>query len=138
VDEREANVSGRGEKPPTTFEEIKEAAERETATLVDEMRGVARGCGYALAEHGSKRRDLDLVAAPWTEHASSPDALVDALEERLGMVATRRGVEKPHGRLGYILAGRRWREGGDHQPIDLSVMPCKEVPRFWSYKRAKK
>ncbi len=29
---------------------------------------------------------------------------------------------KPHGRLGYILVGRKWREGDDHQPIDLSVM----------------
>ena len=92
------------------------------APLVAEMRAVARAHGYALAVHGSQVRDLDLVAVPWVEGCSDPDALVDAIEERCGVVATQRRAEKPHGRLGYVLHGRKWRGGDDHQPIDLSVV----------------
>lgn len=90
---------------------------------MDEVRRVARHHGYAIALHGSRVRDLDLIAAPWMQECSSADELVSALEEELNLVATRRRVEKPHGRLGYILYGRKWRDDSERQPIDLSVMP---------------
>lgn len=100
---------------------ISERLDKLEALLAD-FRAVARTHGYALALHGSQKRDLDLVAVPWVEEVSSPDVLVNALEADLGLVAIRRGGEKPHGRVGYILCGRRWRQGEDHQPIDLSVV----------------
>lgn len=99
---------------------------QEVVELLTEIRMVAKTHGYALAVHGSRKRDLDLIATPWTEQACSPDGLISALEDELDLVATRRRVEKPHGRLGYILYGRRWRNDNGHQPIDLSVMPCKK------------
>lgn len=90
--------------------------------LLREMRVVAKAQGYAVAVHGSQKRDLDLVAVPWVEEASSPAALVDALEANLDLKMIRGPVEKPYGRVGHILCGRKWREGEDHQPIDLSVV----------------
>lgn len=30
---------------------------------------VARGCGYAIGLHGSMKRDVDLIAVPWTDEA---------------------------------------------------------------------
>lgn len=98
-------------------------AEEMLTTFIEEMRSVARSHGYALAVHGSLARDLDLIAVPWQKECSGADALITAFEVELGLVATRRGVPKPHSRLGYILHGRRWRGGDEHQPIDVSVMP---------------
>jgi hypothetical protein len=90
--------------------------------LLREMRAVVRERGYTLAVHGSEMRDLDLIAAPWTYGCSTADELVRALEDELVLVATRRRVPKPHGRLGYVLHGRKWRDDNGHQPIDLSVL----------------
>lgn len=78
--------------------------------------------GYALTEHGSKRRDIDLVACPWTTAAVSPQELLAALSacilHRNGLALVMDGPEmKPHGRLAWsIHLG-----GGPY--IDLSVMP---------------
>ena len=91
-------------------------------SLVEEMRLVARVHGYALAVHGTQKRDLDVIAVPWQEEVSNAEQLVDAIEKELNLIAIRRSVRKPRGRLGYILCGRKWRKGADHQPIDLSVV----------------
>lgn len=99
-------------------------------SLLADMRAVAKTCGYAIGVHGSQKRDLDLIAVPWTEQACSADDLVGTLEQELGLVCTRRAVEKPHGRLGYIFHGAVWRGDKGHQPIDLSVMPCRSSVRI--------
>lgn len=90
--------------------------------LITDVRAVARAHGYAIALHGSLKRDLDLVAVPWVEEVSSPGELINALEADLDLKLIRGPVKRPHGRTGHILCGRKWREGEDHQPIDLSVM----------------
>lgn len=100
--------------------------------ILPDLQLAARGAGYALALHGSRARDIDLLAAPWGKHALSPDELVDrllgVLDGKLGRSFTytkktrskklRDWSEKPHGRRAIIL----------HLPgmcpeIDLSVMP---------------
>lgn len=102
------------------------------AELLQDLRLAARGAGYALAVHGSRARDIDLLAAPWTTQAVDKDKLLDrllgALDAKLGrsFVYTtkvrgkqlRNWAEKPHGRQAIII----------HLPgmcpeIDLSVMP---------------
>jgi hypothetical protein len=94
----------------------------------------AREHGYAITLHGSLQRDFDLVAIPWTDNASDPDALVAAIREAAGATmfeewedkAHHNPTIKPHGRLAWnnIL-------GGDYY-IDLSVMPrlesCPPLP----------
>jgi len=93
--------------------------------LIEPLRVVARGQGYALAVHGSLARDIDVVAIPWTEEAVDAPALVAAIVaevERVNGHAYMRDrdanpTEKPHGRRAWsIHLG-----GGPY--IDLSVMP---------------
>ena len=81
--------------------------------------------GYAIAVHGSRGpKDLDLVAIPWTPHASSVDVLITDLASPDYPVAIRPrdAAEKPHGRLAYILIRM-----SDHRHIDLSIMPPVKV-----------
>ncbi len=97
--------------------------------IVARFRGVAREHGYALAEHGSKARDLDLIACPWTDDALSAEELVAALGSIDGVTLKTIGsslqtfpVAKPHGRLGWVfLFDRNHRDMPKY--IDLSVMP---------------
>jgi hypothetical protein len=81
---------------------------------------VARRHGYALALHGSLRRDCDLVAIPWIEKASRPDVLIAALADRLGGVIPDDGNNPevmPHGRLAWSI------HVGSGAYMDVSVMP---------------
>lgn len=88
------------------------------------VRDVARAHGYAIGVHGSMKRDLDLIAAPWTEAASPPASLAKAIEVAVdGFVV--KGPEgrdrfpytKPHGRLCWSI------HLGGGPFIDLSVFP---------------
>ena len=89
------------------------------------IRTVARTLGYAIGVHGSMRRDLDLIAVPWVEKHSTPDALAKAIQYAAcgmhGDVVT--WQQKPCGRIATSLP-ICWTE--DNRPssghIDLSVM----------------
>lgn len=97
-------------------------------SLLPPMRMAARGAGYALTVHGTLARDIDLVAVPWTEGASSPDHLLEQLKGVVagvtGRALTQAGdwTKKPHGRLAKTII-----HGGYDGEIDLSVMPRVEV-----------
>jgi len=80
---------------------------------------IARERGSALAVHGSLGRDMDLIAAPWTEEADEPQSLIDA------MIAGTAGLlqqctaatNKPYGRVCYnieLTAGAY---------LDVSILP---------------
>jgi hypothetical protein len=82
--------------------------------FIEKVREVARDCGYAVAVHGSRQRDLDLVAVPWTEHVVAPGQLVDALLERLPNLALKPHPEPelltnptrmPNGRIAWAFIG---------------------------------
>ncbi len=105
------------------------------AVLISPLRHVSREHGYALAQHGSLSRDIDLVAVPWVSEASEPKVLAEAIrakaEEVVGIAfdSDRTGAAnpeffvngmpgaKPHGRLTWTFH----LGGGPY--IDLSVMP---------------
>jgi hypothetical protein len=96
------------------------------------IRVVSQELGYAIMVHGSLRRDLDLVAVPWTENAN-PD--INALAHAIAYAAcglTREGdyqwEVKPHKRRATSIpicwphwAGCHDIPGIGH--IDLSVLP---------------
>lgn len=99
--------------------------------LIEPLREVARQHGYALAEHGSQRRDIDLIAVPWTAEAVDPIVLAEAMRaetERLIGGAFYKPDEnnelcwrgkpglKPHRRLAWSF------HLGRGPYIDLSVM----------------
>lgn len=79
----------------------------------------ARRHGYALAMHGSLRRDCDLVAIPWIEGAGSPEELIMALAECTGGYVPEIGQREvmPHGRLAWSI------NVGSGAYMDVSVMP---------------
>jgi hypothetical protein len=93
---------------------------------VEWIRTLAREVGYAIAEHGSKERDLDLVAIPWTEEAVGVYELVDHLcknivyDGHISRVANRDGIgeDKPFGRIAFTISVWGW-----YKHIDLSVTP---------------
>lgn len=96
--------------------------ERESVRrCIEEIRRIAREMGYAIGEHGSKQRDLDLIAVPWVEDAASPLDLIFRLCEELHF--DRGEIEnKPHGRTGFSLLGGEM----PLQYVDLSVIWPKE------------
>lgn len=81
------------------------------------FRKEARECGYALAEHGTKELDLDLIAVPWTDTAVEAPVLI----ERLCKATKAKCIgiaQKPHGRLAATLALDGW-----YKLVDLSITP---------------
>ena len=78
----------------------------------------ARALGYALTIHGTLRRDLDLVAVPWTEEAASKEELLAAIQGIFPRVYDEaRWEERAHGRQTVTIT---WEAG---LYLDLSVMP---------------
>lgn len=111
------------------------------ACLLPDLVAAARDVGYALAPHGSFGRDLDLIAVPWTEEATSAEQLILALlgacgghivdghtkkpdsdewEKKRGGIPT----QKPHGRRAWSI------HIGNHGSLylDVSVMPLAGKP----------
>ncbi len=106
------------------------------AMALPTLQRIAREHGYCLAVHGSMATDLDVVACPWTEEASEPDALAEALRECIGgMFAAGHGsasedaTERAHGRRSYTILPSNLFLGVPRLPqvpwIDLSIMPRK-------------
>lgn len=87
-------------------------AEKVTA----EIRRIAKSVGWAIGEHGTKERDLDLIACPWVGEACSVHALVGEILKQTSAIVTEVNP-KPHGRVGFII------QGYGHKIVDLSVMP---------------
>ncbi|CAJ4327274.1 Uncharacterised protein [Burkholderia pseudomallei] len=86
---------------------------------VARIRELAAQIGYAIGVHGSQERDLDLIAAPWTE-----DALKLNYREAMQHIADGLGARlvetelKPLGRRACTIQMNGW-----FKPIDLSVCP---------------
>ncbi len=107
---------------------------RSVAAIVKDFRRIAREHGYALAEHGTKKRDYDLIACPWTKDAKAASTLVRALTKvkgvRLRFHSKSQSIHvegrlhaKPHGRLGFVFLIEPFHYARQPCYIDLSVMP---------------
>jgi hypothetical protein len=102
--------------------------------LIESLREVAKSLGYALAVHGTLKRDIDLIAIPWTPEAVSQIELAEAIrakaEEIVGYAPPhplevdeyfQQGCKglKPHGRRSWSY---HLTPNCDGAYIDLSVM----------------
>lgn len=106
---------------------VANACRRAYRLSIDAIREAARAKGYAIGVHGSLARDIDLIAAPWSDWAAPADELAEAVrlaaEQATGaaFLAPHSAAEfprpKPHGRLcwSFHLGGGPY--------IDLSVLP---------------
>lgn len=100
------------------------ACVRAYVALIEPIRRVARQFGYAIAQHGTLARDIDLIAVPWSDEAVAAELLVEAIAELVksyeggafGTIDRDCPRSKPHGR-------RAWSIQGWAFYIDLSVMP---------------
>lgn len=90
---------------------------------VDKIRALAKEVGYALGVHGSLERDLDLIAAPWTEAAVSAQELAEHIARGIGGRIMDPNA-KPLGRWACNIAMDGW-----FKLIDLSVAPRVEPDR---------
>lgn len=91
-------------------------------SVLPKMQWAARQCGYALGVHGSMRRDMDLIAAPWVPDHCDHRTLLHALQSAAcGIVSShyaQPGYDaKPCGRRAYTFAI------GMHAIVDVSIMP---------------
>lgn len=92
---------------------------------VERVRELAREIGYAIGEHGTKERDLDLIAVPWTEQAAKltyrevMEHIADGLGARILDIEW-----KALGRRACTIQMDGW-----FKPIDLSV--CPRVDNEW-------
>lgn len=99
-------------------------------SILPAIRLAALQLGYAIGVHGSQRRDLDLIAAPWTDEHADANALAVAIQiAACGLKQVRYEWEqKPCGRIATSFPVC-WSEykavSAGH--IDLSVAPT--VPR---------
>lgn len=91
--------------------------------ILPPIRQAARFNGYAVAVHGSLKRDIDLIAVAWTETARPETELVKAVCGAVSGVLGNclvlgEGKDKPHGRRAYTLI-----HPGFAGEIDLSIVP---------------
>lgn len=80
------------------------------AAIWDDLRQAAMDCGWALGLHGSLSSDLDIMAMPWVETATSVDVMVQSLVNVFGFSEfwkdthiTVDKVSKPNGRVVYTI-----------------------------------
>lgn len=103
--------------------------------LIGPLRAKAKDLGYAIGVHGSISRDIDLVAVPWSEGASTARELAEGLQAVAAEIAgeavdiNARDADNPdhfhNGMPGFKPHGRlTWSFHLPNGPyIDLSVMP---------------
>lgn len=103
-----------------TVEEIKRGYAPVYAALYPELCGIFQKHGYALAVHGSMRRDFDLVAVPWAEKVSAHDVVLGEIQKTFATTRIGTGTPKNHGRVAYTLA-----IGFGECAMDLSFFPGK-------------
>lgn len=92
-------------------------------SILPSVREAARFNGYAIAVHGSLKRDIDLIAVAWTDQAKPAHDLVAAVCGAVSGVLGNCFVlgeikDKPHGRKACTLV-----HPGFAGEIDLSVIP---------------
>ena len=90
------------------------------AEVIGPIRLIAHELGYAVAVHGSLKRDIDLVAIPWVRDAVGKQQLINSICDRLGAVQSSEGWrERSHGRWVHII---RLPRQDPNTYLDLSVI----------------
>ena len=74
------------------------------AALYPDLAEIAKRHGYALAIHGSLQRDFDLVAIPWAESPSLPEAVIKDITKEFSISVVGEPEQKLHGRLAYTIS----------------------------------
>ena len=89
--------------------------------MYPDLAELARGCGYALAVHGSIARDFDLIAVPWAEKPAPSYILIAKIVGEFALRVVGEPEVKMHGREVWTLT-----IGFGDCFLDLSFMPREE------------
>lgn len=80
------------------------------ATIWNDLRQAAMNCGWALGLHGSLASDMDIMAMPWIEDATTADIMIKNLIKCFGFsdfwIEYQMQVDrtsKPNGRVVYTI-----------------------------------
>lgn len=129
----EASARQSGQLPDFRWIRIYNADELEAfyRSIIPNISAAAREHGYAIGVHGSLRRDLDLIAAPWIDGHSNIDDLARAIHKAACGLwqATYAWAPKPCGRVAvsFPICWTEKSESFSNETnlgnIDLSVMP---------------
>lgn len=96
---------------------------RKLAKVLRDFRAICRENGYALAEHGTKQRDYDLIAVPWTPKAIASGDLLKRLGTVKGVTYQSNPTGKPHGRIGATFLRSPFDPDESIRFLDVSVCP---------------
>lgn len=121
-----ARVAARARHDPFVHAELGVWRHR-AEDVVYYARATCKSHGYALAVHGSLRRDIDVVAVPWTDEACAAAQLVKDVCETLVSLKLAYGFDaagvkgecKPLGRHAWSILLR----GQPFTYLDISVAP---------------
>lgn len=90
------------------------------------IKEAAKTLGYAIAVHGSMRRDFDLIATPWIGTPADRNELALAIQKAAcGLTQTAYSWEqKPHGRMAasFPICWCEWHDMVSAGHVDLSVV----------------
>lgn len=98
---------------------------RKFIKLLPAIREVAKTHGYAVGVHGSLARDFDLIAVAWSDGASSPTTVAEAIREVSGGRDYWRAdpMNKPHGRIAFTFDWKKYKPISNNAGYcDLSVV----------------
>ena len=75
------------------------------ACILEDLKKAAHSCGWALGLHGSLQSDMDIMAMPWTEDATSVEVMIMELcdcfvDSPYGSISC---YEKPNNRVVYTI-----------------------------------
>ena|ERR1700737_542652 len=101
---------------------------------IDRIRELAKEVGYAIGVHGSQQRDLDVIAAPWSDDAVNNQALLEHIAQGLvtenGPARIIEIERKPLGRYAATIQMDGW-----YKDIDISVCPKTDFTAIEMLKR---
>lgn len=89
------------------------------AALYKDFAEHCRQHGYALAIHGSLRRDFDIIAIPWVDKPSLPSKVIEELCKSYCIDKISGPTNKLHGRICYTIS-----IGFGDCSLDFSFMPA--------------
>jgi hypothetical protein len=95
------------------------------AALYPQLCTIFQQHGYALAVHGSLARDFDVIAVPWSEKVSRPEAVIKEITDGFVIHVIGEPTTKHHGRVAYLIS-----VGFGECAIDLSFFPNVENAGF--------
>lgn len=79
------------------------------ASMWNDFRQAAMDCGWALGLHGSLNSDMDIMAMPWVEGATSAEYMIQHIidtcfdDSRMLKILKPTKEQKPNGRVSYAV-----------------------------------